>query len=566
MHKRLKFLSITFGSCLFYKINCEKNFLHAFNDFNEKFKTIILKKETDVYIWGNGHINNTSKFLNFHPHRIKKFILYSNLQNYINKLINVPNTEINTANNLINFSNLTNFYKDDFNSELIKNNQETHYNFIDISFNEYISAAIDKNFDLYAWREPKLNAEKEKNINNHLRIGITRLAENNKVIETKLTKDKLFFIDDKGDVYFYKINISQPKSEDFFESSLPEPEITIDSNNLIKVKEFSNIKTLAVGKDHILALDINGVLYGMGDDSFGQLGLGTYTEEREQHMKMYNNFIERRERFPKKIEIPEKIIKIACGENHSLALSADGNVYGFGFNRFLQLSNDQIYRQKIIGLNIPTIITKDKFRNLKILDIAASKNCSFFMAKDKDNSYKFFSAGEGLRGQLGQNVIKHMSDVELMPDISGLINSDNLKPFEPLKMSCGSNHCLLLFKNPRIIYVWGNNEYGELGTKDRVYYESPIPILEEYSLPFKVVNISAGYKSSAFICERVDSLKKKEILNKDRIMLEDEMSKKKKKKNRRNVENNEDKDLILKEKGFLINKIEYFYTEIKKYL
>ena len=134
--------------------------------------------------------------------------------------------------------------------------------------------------------------------------------------------------------------------------------------------------------------------------------------------------------FQRKIEFPEKISKIVCGENHSLALSKNGNVFGFGFNHFHQLSNDEIYRMKIIGLNKPTLILRDKFGNLNVLDISASRNCSFFMCKDSTGAYIFYSAGEGLRGQLGQNVIKHMSDVEVMPDISGLINSETMKPLK----------------------------------------------------------------------------------------------------------------------------------------
>ncbi len=582
MQKRYKFLSITLGACLYGKINKDKKKILAFNDLNEKIKNSILQRETDIFIWGNGYINNTSKYSNYHPHRIKKYVFYSHLLNHVKNLskqndnqeINeITNEYINRNNNekenMVNFNNLIRFYNKKIFSELNQLNEkddQKRINFIDLAFNESICAGIDKNFDLYVWREPPLNAEKESFINNRIRIGIQKLADNHKVIETKLTKDKLFFLNDKGDVYFYKIDIFQPRSDDFFETSLPETQIIIDKNKPIHVKEFKDIKMLATGKDHILALDKDGIVFGMGDDSFGQLGLGTFKEEREQHMKVYNNFIERRERLPKKIDFTEKISKIVCGENHSLALSVDGNVYGFGFNRFLQLSNDQLYRQKIIGLNKPTLIPQDKFKNLKVLDIAASKNCSFFMVKDKDNTYHFFSAGEGLRGELGQNIIKHMSDVEEMPDISGLVNSENLKPFEPMKITCGSNHCLLLFKNPRIIYVWGSNEYGELGTKDRVNYESPIPILEEYSLPFKILNISASNKNSAFICEKVDPIKTKEILEKDRLMYEAEMQKKNKKKKSKNSEIHEKDKSDIKEKTYLRSKLDDIYREIKRYL
>ena len=492
--------------------------LYNFNEFENNIKKKMLNTKTDLFIWGNGYADDTSIYTNFHPHRIKKFTNNKN-----NKL---PN------------------------------------DIIDITFNEFYSAAIDKDFNVYVWKEPKLNAEKNFNIDNHTRDDIIKLDIKLKVVSAKFTKDRLFLLTSDGNVYMYLIDINYPKHNQFFEKLAPEPIVTLDINN-IHVKELKNIVQIASGKDHLILLDKNGKLFGMGDDSFGQLGLNTFVDERESQMRIYGNFIERRERLPKLIDIPEKIKKVVCGENHTLALSESGRVYGFGYNRFLQLSNDDLYRQKKIGLSKPTLISEEKFNSQKIVDIAASKNCSFFICRnEKDGSYNFFSSGEGLRGTLGQNLIKHMSDIELMPDISGLINSDNMKPFEPLKLVCGNGHCLLLFKNPRLLYVWGNNEFGELGTKDRVFYESPIPMLEEYNLPFNIINVSANGKSSAFICEKIDKSKKRELLNKDKEIYEEELKKQKKKKKPKNkVE-----EVKVEERSELRIKLDEFIKMIRKYI
>jgi alpha-tubulin suppressor-like RCC1 family protein len=505
-----------------YKKNESKFFSKksfCFNDLNENFKKRILNKETDFYVWGKGHVENTSIYTNFHPHRIKNF-------NSVEKIL--PK------------------------------------NIIDITFNEHLAACIDKNFNLFVWREQRLNSEKNKEINNHERNNVIRLAPNIKVVNITFTKDKLFLLDKNGNVYFYNIKITQPERDEFFASALAEPEVEVDKT-MIHVKELKKITMIATGKDHFIALDKDGKIYGMGDDSFGQLGLGTFTEQREQYMKLYSNFVERRERLPKLIEIPEKVKKIVCGENHTLVLSEYGNVYAFGYNRYLQLSNDNLYRQGVIGINKPTLIASDKFKTMKVIDIAASKNCSFFICKNEiDGTFYFFSAGEGLRGQLGQNLIKHLSDVEEMPDISGLVNSDTLRPFEPLKIKCGLNHCLLMFKNPRVIYVWGNNEFGELGTKDRVFYESPIPMLEEYTLPFNILNFGVGGTNSAFICEKVDPEKKKKILAEDLRMYEEEIKAKKPKKKRTKKEKaDENKE---EEQSQWKNKIYQFLNNLKKYI
>jgi alpha-tubulin suppressor-like RCC1 family protein len=159
-----------------------------------------------------------------------------------------------------------------------------------------------------------------------------------------------------------------------------------------------------------------------------------------------------------------------------------------------------------------------------------------------------------------------MSDVEEMPDISGLINAESLNPFEPLKLKCGSNHCMLLFKNPRVIYVWGSNEYGELGTRDRVFYESPIPMLEEYTLPFKILNFGTGCTNSAFICEKVDPEKKKQILAKDNEIYEEEMKNKRRKKKRGSPQNAEEGEKKSEEKSAFRKSFDEILNKVKKYI
>jgi alpha-tubulin suppressor-like RCC1 family protein len=505
----------TASLCLAIKFITDKR-IRCFNDFDNSMKKKIMSTKTDFYLWGNGYINDTPNYSNFHPHRIKELMTKDKIPEDI----------------------------------------------IDIVFNDYMAAAIDKGFNLYIWKEPKLNAEKDGNTDNHVRKDVVKLG-NKKVIEARFTKDKLFVLAQDGNVYMYNINITIPKHEEFFEKFAPEPIVELEQN-LVHIKELSGITHIATGKDHFIALDKNGKLYSMGDDSFGQLGLENFTHERESQMRIYGNFIERRERLPRQIDIPEKIVKVVCGENHTLALSASGRVYGFGYNRFLQLSNDELYRQKKIGLNKPTLINQDKFNSFRVVDIAASKNCSFFICKnERDGSYHFFSAGEGLRGTLGQNLIKHMSDVEIMPDISGLINGDTMKPFEPLKLVCGHSHCLLLFKNPRLLYVWGNNEFGELGLKDRVFYESPVPMLEEYNLPFRIVNISANNKSSAFICEKVDKKKRHELLDKDKKIYDEQVQKINSKKKKKDVQIIEQKE---EEKDKLTSTVENVAKFIRKYI
>lgn len=535
-------------------INISKT-LNCFSLNNNK------KIYTDLYIWGNGDVDNSTDYSTFHPHKIEKYF------------------DINGKDISIKFN-------------CIKH----------VEFGDYFTSVINDEGEVYTWISPYTEGKKnlykkeeeEVNCNNNIRENIIKVSGNLKVKDVKFTHNKLFMLTESGDVYLYTLLIGKLNNKFYIKTNDRPDDINIDSN-LIKVSEIRNIKQISTGKDHILMLTNEGDVYGMGDDSFGQLGLETYSEERYKQMKTYGNFIKRREKKPKKLNI-SNIDKIACGDNHSLLLDTNNNVYGMGYNRFLQLSNDKLYRQKYIGLNKPTIINLENainnkesnssnsgkdvgfsgltaFRSndnvssyinndissQKFVDIVCSANCTFFITKqyisdsiNKENTSYIYSAGEGLKGTLGVNYIKHMSDIEIVPDLSGLVNKLTNKPLEIKSFACGNQHCILLYKNPRMIFVWGNNEFGELGTKNREFLESPLPMLEEYTIPLKILNVYAGKKCSAFTCVKNDDFKVKELIKKDDDLINMQLKERKLKQ----LKNLDKKDVNKLETNTISNNIE----------
>ena len=194
----------------------------CFNDLKPNFQKSLSQKETDIYIWGKGDVN-TSVFSNFHPHKIRKFEDFQKLPQ-----------------------------------------------FIDIVFGEQLALAIDKNFNLYTWKEPKLNSEKNDNIDNHQRKDITQLTNKYKVIQAAITKDKIFFITSEGGLFFINYKVTIPENKDsYFTIKSNDEVVTINKDKIIHLKELKNIISIASGRDHIIALDKDGKLFGMGDDSYG---------------------------------------------------------------------------------------------------------------------------------------------------------------------------------------------------------------------------------------------------------------------------------------------------------
>jgi E3 ubiquitin-protein ligase HERC2 len=145
-----------------------------------------------------------------------------------------------------------------------------------------------------------------------------------------------------------------------------------------------NITYVACGGLHTLAINKQGHVYSWGRGEGGQLGIpsdqfGSKTQES------YSST-------PKRIRgaIDGKVIvKVAAGEAHSLALTQNGEVYGWGYTNSGQLglgyTNDGFERnapKQPIRIAEPVLI--EKLKPLKIIDIFAGATFSFFMNDKKE--------------------------------------------------------------------------------------------------------------------------------------------------------------------------------------
>jgi len=89
------------------------------------------------------------------------------------------------------------------------------------------------------------------------------------------------------------------------------------SSSPVFVTGLSSVKTVAAGCWHSLAVKSDGTVWAWGTNTYGQLGNGTNTDRWT----------------PVQVSgLPGNIIAVAAGQNHSLALDANGNVWVWGYN------------------------------------------------------------------------------------------------------------------------------------------------------------------------------------------------------------------------------------------
>lgn len=112
-----------------------------------------------------------------------------------------------------------------------------------------------------------------------------------------------------------------------------------------KVTYLQNLTSVATGNSHTLVIDSDGVVYGVGSNSFGQFCLGAYDTGIEDHFRKtgINDYL------------GVKIVQVAVGTETSYFLTSTGRVYACGSNSnsilSSSLSDSAFYTPIPIGEN-----------------------------------------------------------------------------------------------------------------------------------------------------------------------------------------------------------------------
>lgn len=259
-------------------------------------------------------------------------------------------------------------------------------------------------------------------------------------------------------------------------------------------------------------------MLALGGNELGQLGKGT--TDKEGHP------------FPIVVEglRGTKIKKIACGLDHSVALSTDGVVSEWGFGRLGQLASSDF--QDLLTptpiKNLPFIIDIDTTHDHTLaIDIDGNvwiwglNDCNLSNAEENEDG---ISALKPTKLPLKEKVIKVSAglshDVVLTEEgncyswgLKPSLGAGNIDSNEPLKIdyfsennirirdiSCGSHHTLVLTEDNKV-YSWGKGSEGQLGhgNNEAQYF----PKLIEYFKDKKVTHVKASINHSIVVCEDI---------------------------------------------------------------
>jgi len=191
---------------------------------------------------------------------------------------------------------------------------------------------------------------------------------------------------------------------------------------------------IACGINHTLAIDINGVAYAWGLNSSGQLGDNT-TLSRLSPVTIAS--------------VITDWAQIAAGENHSIALRSNGDVYGWGSN----------FSGAGYARSSPTIILGG-ITNWSRIAAGWNHNLGITTAGI------LYAWGVNVSGALGDNTTS--SRPSPITVVGGITNWT--------QVSLGFNFSLAI-RNSGIAYAWGNNAYGQLGGNTTSSRSSPVTVV-----------------------------------------------------------------------------------------
>ena len=191
-----------------------------------------------------------------------------------------------------------------------------------------------------------------------------------------------------------------------------------------QIKTVQNIKSIACGNNHTVFLDINGIVFSIGSNYNGQLGVSKRTLPCTSE--------------PYQINLP-LCKQISCGAEFTVCISEECEVYSFGYNFFGQLGcGDNLKHDG------PT-----KINSLKDIDFIECGS-DFVICKSITND--IYCWGRNNCGQLGNSDGNQNSP----------IFSSTTWPDDIIDIKCGYGHTLLLTSNLDV-YSCGYNNYGQLG-------------------------------------------------------------------------------------------------------
>ncbi|XP_038061322.1 uncharacterized protein LOC119732026 [Patiria miniata] len=165
-----------------------------------------------------------------------------------------------------------------------------------------------------------------------------------------------------------------------------------------------------------------------------------------------------------------RIISVACGKEHTLALGEQGRVYSWGTSKCGQL-----------GLGDRTTHTRPSLVQALTGQCCVAVACGQYHSMALTRDQKVYSWGWGVHGQLGHGSVED----QLQPR-----HVTALDPVRVTQMACGYCHSIVLSADGQV-YICGSGTFGQLGLGKVVMKRTSPTLLDGFNKE-RVIVVASG--------------------------------------------------------------------------
>lgn len=227
---------------------------------------------------------------------------------------------------------------------------------------------------------------------------------------------------------------------------------------------------VAAGEHHSLVLTAGGDVYSWGSNREGQLGVGARGDAAAPTLVAGPSSA------AAEPAARRRIVAIAAGARHSVAVNDGGQVLAWGWNLHGQCGTGEsapaVAAPALVGALGP----------LKVVAVSAGLGHTVAATETGD----VYTWGLNADSQLGCG-----STVASLEPL--LVEAASLADEHVVKVAAGANHTLALTRSGKAL-AWGSNKFGQLGTGAFTGAGTPQPV----AAPGPVTDLAAGWWHSLF--------------------------------------------------------------------
>jgi alpha-tubulin suppressor-like RCC1 family protein len=246
---------------------------------------------------------------------------------------------------------------------------------------------------------------------------------------------------------------------------------TVTQRNLPSVAHPSLrlVTPVALGSSFAIGIQPNGSMLAWGYNFFGQLGDGTQANRTVPVPVVGTAFA------------GSPVIRVAAGSNHSLALTADGRLFAWGYGEYGQLGNGTQSSS-----SVPVLVSGGAMAGKTVVAMDAGTGHSVALTSDGG----VFTWGINSSGQLGDGTFTSRLFPQAI-DRSGALSGKTIT-----SVSAGREFTLALTSDGQV-FAWGDNSRNQLG--DGTAVNRPLPVLVRLDAAGPIASIETGYFHSGAI-------------------------------------------------------------------